>query len=796
MRVTIAGLCFSDGTGVATTYDWLLVLTSYAIAMLGSYAALEMVGRMRAAKRSTAALWQLGSAVALGGGIWSMHFMAMLAMKMVAAVTYSPALTVLSLLIAIGSVAAGLQICGRRSLTIPAVCAAGLVIGAGVAGMHYIGMAAMLFPGSVAYRPGLWAMSVLIAVAAAVVALWLSMTLQRPSQRWRAALVMATAVCGMHYIGMAAAIFEIDPTAPLEIGVATGPLAAAVAGITLSLLVLALVLVSVDRRLLAGATRERSLQTASAATVAETTSKLQSLGRDLDQKRREVEQQKIIEQLLASVFMLVDLPMAIVTGDGEFLMTNPRFDGVIGYPPGALIGQLTMKFVTPICRQPLLALRSRQMVDRNPYSVDSYFLRGDASVFCMRLTSVVAEGEGLQRFRIITLGPPLSTSAGASPANTAVASKIRFVGLDELRAMLGADWAAVAESVMQAAIRIVTSNLHHGEAAAQSGDCSIVIRFAGASELTASERAAAIGQTLRDALIGMGQSQATVETLIATASAIISDDAGPQGALAPASIDAALDTSLEQAASLKPRSPRLPFRLGISQFEPVLACTKGELVGHFISLATPGKGVAGIRNHRPLSPSTVHAQVLASLKRLSVHNQTSETFGLIFVDLDPQQLMNKQALDLCTKSLRNSDAELRARLVIMLSSWPAGLPFGRIVDMASVLKPFCHAIGFSLDEARMPKFDLSCFGSPYVAIDARGLEDELSKDGRVEKFVLQLHMRHALVVAREVPSITMVRHFMAAGVDFISMETEGVVGTTDALETRRINETRDCRPVA
>ena len=232
--------------------DVRLVAVSYLIATIGSCTALEVAERLRGATGPKARFWLAGSAATLGGTIWATHFMGLLALEISLPINYDLGTTVLSLIIAIAAAAVGLQIARSGALSVWRFILAGTVVGFGIAAMHYVGMAALLFPGTVAYRPGLWTLSVLIAIAAAIVALWLSMTLQATWQRAVAALVMATAICGMHYTGMQSTEFLVDMQVSTPAGIAAGPLAVAVAGVTLTLRGLVLILVvAADRRLLA-----------------------------------------------------------------------------------------------------------------------------------------------------------------------------------------------------------------------------------------------------------------------------------------------------------------------------------------------------------------------------------------------------------------------------------------------------------------------------------------------------------------------------------------------------------------
>jgi diguanylate cyclase (GGDEF)-like protein len=255
MRIDFAGLCFTDAQGIVFHHDLNLVVLSYLIAVGGSYAALEIIERWRSAQGTRVHSWQLAGATALGGSIWSMHFTAMLALRINLPLRFAPGPTLLSLLLAIGAVGCGLQIIRART-SWPRVGCAGVTVGLGVAAMHYVGMAGLRFPGTLAYTPTLWSLSLLVGIAAATVALWLSLTLKGQGQRGTAALVMGGAICGMHYTGMAATVLQVDLLVPAEAGLPSGPLAAAVAVTTLALIICALTFVMTDRWRLASALTE------------------------------------------------------------------------------------------------------------------------------------------------------------------------------------------------------------------------------------------------------------------------------------------------------------------------------------------------------------------------------------------------------------------------------------------------------------------------------------------------------------------------------------------------------------
>ncbi|MEO3828590.1 MHYT domain-containing protein [Actinomadura sp. B10D3] len=150
-----------------------------------------------------------------GTGIWAMHFTAMVGTTIAGStVTWNVPRTVLSLLIAVVIVAVGMFLVGYSRPGLPALLVAGLVTGAGIAVMHYTGMSAMQVQGSIHYDMRIVALSVVIAVVAATAALWVIRDVRNRLAMAGAIPIMATAVSGMHYTGMAAAGFTMDTAAP------------------------------------------------------------------------------------------------------------------------------------------------------------------------------------------------------------------------------------------------------------------------------------------------------------------------------------------------------------------------------------------------------------------------------------------------------------------------------------------------------------------------------------------------------------------------------------------------------
>lgn len=196
-------------------YGWFNPVMAFVMAFFGSLLGLVCTARARnAAEPSRRGRWLVLAAIAIGGGgIWLMHFMAMLGFDVPKApVRYSLPLTFASMGIAIASVGIGLFAAAGGRPSVPRTVAAGIFTGGGVVAMHYTGMAAMRLAGHVSYDQGLVVASIVIAVVAATVALWFTISVRGLPAIMGAAVIMAFAVCGMHYTAMAAMRVDLHPT--------------------------------------------------------------------------------------------------------------------------------------------------------------------------------------------------------------------------------------------------------------------------------------------------------------------------------------------------------------------------------------------------------------------------------------------------------------------------------------------------------------------------------------------------------------------------------------------------------
>ncbi len=201
---------------------WTLVL-AYAMSVIGSLLGLSAMARARSEPgRGSKVLWTVLGALAIGGiAIWLMHFIAMLGFDLPGTnIKYSAPITALSALVAVVVVGVGLSLVTLVRFTKTRLVIAGTLAGVGVAGMHYMGMSAIRFKGSISYDSSLVTLSVVIAVAAATTAFWFTLVVKNVMARIAAGLIMGVAVTGMHYTGMAAVHVTLDSKVPAPQGTA------------------------------------------------------------------------------------------------------------------------------------------------------------------------------------------------------------------------------------------------------------------------------------------------------------------------------------------------------------------------------------------------------------------------------------------------------------------------------------------------------------------------------------------------------------------------------------------------
>jgi len=200
---------------ITGAYNPYLVALSVLVACFASYTALDLAGRIGSARGTARRIWLAAAAITLGGGIWSMHFIGMLAFSLPVPMGYDAPITMLSMVIAVVVSGFALYIVSRDTLAAQNLLLGAVLMGIGIASMHYTGMAAMQTAPPIQYDPLLFSASIVIAILASLAALAIAFSLRSDSMwmiyaKYAAAVVMGFAITGMHYTGMAAARFAPD----------------------------------------------------------------------------------------------------------------------------------------------------------------------------------------------------------------------------------------------------------------------------------------------------------------------------------------------------------------------------------------------------------------------------------------------------------------------------------------------------------------------------------------------------------------------------------------------------------
>jgi PAS domain S-box-containing protein len=312
-------------------YDYSEVARSVLIAIAASYAALDLTGRVAAARGRFRVAWLSGGAIAMGIGIWAMHLKGMLAFRLPVSVEYHWPTILTALLVAIFASAVAMSVASREKMGWREALNGSVTMGTGIAGLHYIAMAAMRLPAITRYSPLLVTASLLLAVLFSLIALLMAFDL-RQETRWTvprragSAIVMGLAVSAMHYTGMAAASFI--PASPADLSHTVSISAVgnnAIAVVTLIVLVAATVTSSVDRRTSAEIQRlNQDLE----CRVAERTSELTTTNAALADSEQRF--RKLVEALPDALFVISQERIVFGNPSGVRLLGAERPEQIVG----------------------------------------------------------------------------------------------------------------------------------------------------------------------------------------------------------------------------------------------------------------------------------------------------------------------------------------------------------------------------------------------------------------------------------------------------------------------------------
>jgi PAS domain S-box-containing protein len=336
----------SASSAMSGSYDYSEVTRSVVIAIAASYSALDLAGRVTATRGRARLAWLSGGAVAMGIGVWEMHFKGMLALHLPVPVEYHWPTILAALGVAIVASASALFVASRQQMSAGDALTGSLFLGCGIATLHYMCMAAMRLPATTRFSPFLVTCSIALAVLFSLVALVLSFGL-RDETRWTvprrlgSAVVMGAAVSAMHYTGMAAATFFPGPAPDLSHALSVSGFGdSGLAVVTLIVILAALLTSSVDRR--TGRESQRLNQELERRVI-ERTSELetvnQSLRNEVAERRRAEDELKGSEQRHRVIVEAASDAVISMDEGGSILLANPATARIFGYDPSELIGK-------------------------------------------------------------------------------------------------------------------------------------------------------------------------------------------------------------------------------------------------------------------------------------------------------------------------------------------------------------------------------------------------------------------------------------------------------------------------
>ena len=313
-----------------TTYNIALVSLSILIAIAGSFTALDLASRNRVAHGWARHAWLAAAAACMGGSIWSMHFIGMLAFGMPGVeIQYDVGLTVWSFVLPMVVTAISFFAVGAKGSNGATLGVGGLFMGLGIGAMHYMGMAAMTLHAELSYDWAWVAVSFAIAIGASTVALWLSAKGARPLLQGISAVAMGFAIAGMHYVAMIGAHFTpLDLEMPVTAGGGLDlvTLASAVSGSTFVVLFFGLAASMHDRR---------------RAILSE----------------REASALRLSEERFRELYSKTPLPLHSLDHDGRLESVSDAWLALVGYRREDVIGRQLISFMTEAS--------ARQMIEQD-----------------------------------------------------------------------------------------------------------------------------------------------------------------------------------------------------------------------------------------------------------------------------------------------------------------------------------------------------------------------------------------------------------------------------------------------
>ena len=498
------------------------------------------------------------------------------------------------------------------------------------------------------------------------------------------------------------------------------------------------------------------------------------LGRDITETRREQQQHAAIQGLLAKVFVSVHAAVAIADEHGVIVMTNPATDSLLGYRAGGLIGKVGMDLVVPAARAKALAARQRQLETGQNYTIETSLLRRDDTQIQVEFTSSIVEREDLRRFRIVTLWPRSPQGAAARPGNLHVAGKIRLIGLEEVKTVLGPRWAAVSSRVMASAEHVIRRRCAPCDSWSRTADGGFLICFGDATEPEAAFRAAVIAREIRVRLIGEGEQSQTAYATAITGSVELPDQPNRSPDMLAVAIGDRLAARLSDIEGRARDTLRQAIDTATCELTAVRSRQMGEIVGHFATLPRALEHALDCA----LAALPMRESQAFDLDRLVLGMAAVQVVGTlaagtahpIMVVVDFEVFLDRQRTERYVAACQQLDARLRSRLILVLARMPPGVPKSRVLECVMRLSPFCHAVGFQAESVELPPIEFSVLGASIVVVREADLNAWEAEDlKKLDKLISVVRAHRAHVLVRQVSSRENAMRLLKLGVDLVAL---------------------------
>ncbi len=510
-------------------------------------------------------------------------------------------------------------------------------------------------------------------------------------------------------------------------------------------------------------------------------------GRDITDKLRERQEQRGAQQLLASVFLFVDSPVAIVNESGAIRMANPPLADLLELPPAEIEGRPWTDFIDARERDKDLEIRKSHAAGQRQSRFPVHLLRPDGTILPTTAVSAVVDRQGLDRFRVITFhhrpggirhgqAPPRSQPLPRAPAENGslLAGKITLTGLEAMRSGLGVRWGEQADQAFSTAEDVLCRHLCPDESFMRTDDHGFLLRLRDEGEEAASFRAAVIARDIRTALIEAG-----TDAIGAAVTAIAARLPGESDAAAdPVLMMDALDRRLaaqrgrierhaegilreamdHAAAVLEPVTGADP-----GQPAPLAYVTLPEAVQRQIATATAALPPARFGSFDldafmlTLAAERIAEDVLAGAPKVYL------------VPVGFEALANRRHGRRFIEVCRSLDQPVQRRLALMLARIPRLTPEARIADMIQTITPFCRFVGIEIERAELPEIDLSHRTIPIIALAAGGIPEGAAEPGReLSRLVALLRVFHTHLLVRRVAGTEAAAGLRQSGVELFS----------------------------